>query len=322
MSGTPGTLSVNKRTGIRPIKPAQDMPVVLDLIEEGFRTELDPQGWKMLDRLRHLYGPGQVGRAIVDLAEGTTGFVWEEDGEIVGNLSIRRALPPSTRGRLIGNVVVRPDFRGRGIGRALMEAALDEARRQGARWVGLEVRADNEVACGLYRRLGFHTVGQTRHLLRPNGIPWPRIGLPKGRWRRSKPTDASIWLHLAQAVYDPSQRWVLEVRPDLYTFGSWGRSIALWLSKKQEQAWLCGETAAVHVAVERRYRFHVWEVLLHPRVAGEQAAWVVDRCVRSVHRWPPWPVVLIVADMPPLVEAMYAVGFRLHRTLQQMILEL
>lgn len=311
-----------RKSGVRPIKPAQDMPVVLNLIEEGFRAELDPQGWKMLDRLRRLYGVGQVGRAVVDLAGESVGFVWEEDGEIVGNLSLRRALPTSTKGRLIGNVVVRPDYRGRGIGRALMEAALDEARRQGAHWVGLEVRADNEVACGLYRKLGFRTVGQTQHLLRPEGTPWPKVGPPRGGWRRSRPTDASKWLHLAQAVYGPQQRLVLEIRPDLYAFGGLSRSITLWLSGKQEQAWLYGDTAAVHTEVERRYHFHIWDVLLHPVVAADQVSLVIDRCVHSARHWPTWPVVLIVADMPPLVEAMCAIGFRVHRTLQQMMLEL
>lgn len=54
----------------------------------------------------------------------------------------------------ISTVAVRPECRGRGVGRALMEHALERARRLGRREVLLEVLADNEAAVHLYRSLG------------------------------------------------------------------------------------------------------------------------------------------------------------------------
>lgn len=54
------------------------------------------------------------------------------------------------------SVAVDPGFRGHGLGRRLVEAALDLARHRGAGILRLEVRVDNMSAIALYRGLGFH----------------------------------------------------------------------------------------------------------------------------------------------------------------------
>jgi ribosomal-protein-alanine N-acetyltransferase len=61
----------------------------------------------------------------------------------------------------INNVAIRPQFRGQGIGTALLRHVLADARRFGARRATLEVRASNEAARRLYQRLGFY-VAATR----------------------------------------------------------------------------------------------------------------------------------------------------------------
>jgi ribosomal-protein-alanine N-acetyltransferase len=63
----------------------------------------------------------------------------------------------------INNVAVLPQYRGRGMGSAVLRHVLDEARRLGAARATLEVRASNEGARRLYERLGFHVGG-----VRPN----------------------------------------------------------------------------------------------------------------------------------------------------------
>lgn len=55
----------------------------------------------------------------------------------------------------IEDVVVDGAARGRGVGEALNRAALDEARRRGARTVDLTSRPSREAANRLYRRIGF-----------------------------------------------------------------------------------------------------------------------------------------------------------------------
>ena len=58
-------------------------------------------------------------------------------------------------------IAVHPDYRGRGIGAALMARFIEEARQRGAERLFLEMREGNP-AESLYRRCGFTTVGRRR----------------------------------------------------------------------------------------------------------------------------------------------------------------
>ena len=60
----------------------------------------------------------------------------------------------------INNVAIRPELRGLGYGRALVEAALAHGRAAGAATATLEVRRSNTTAQALYARLGFTQVGE------------------------------------------------------------------------------------------------------------------------------------------------------------------
>ncbi|MCI0361573.1 MAG: GNAT family N-acetyltransferase [Planctomycetaceae bacterium] len=57
----------------------------------------------------------------------------------------------------VHDLAVAPRFRGRGIGKALLDAVADDARALGCCKVTLEVRADNAKAIELYRRAGFES---------------------------------------------------------------------------------------------------------------------------------------------------------------------
>ncbi|WP_342747788.1 N-acetyltransferase [Halomonas denitrificans] len=69
-----------------------------------------------------------------------------------GTLLFRRG---SRRARLY-SFCVHPEARGSGLGRRLLESLEARARAREAEVLGLEVRADNDVAMGLYRRMGFY----------------------------------------------------------------------------------------------------------------------------------------------------------------------
>lgn len=303
------------------------MPAVLDLVEMGFGDELDPKGWKMLRQMRQIYQPSGLARAVYGSVTETDGFVCDKDGEIVGNLSLRYAHPRSSRGRLVGNVVVHPDHRGFGIGRALLEHAIEAARREQATWIGLEVRADNEVACQLYQHLGFHEVGTTEHMLRPEGSNWPEQPKPDRSWRRSRPQDSTRWNQLATRIHSHDQRLILEIRKDLYAFGGVERWLDRLFGRQLEIAWAHPGheheiDLAAHIQTDRKNRFHIWDVLMQPGLGASGAQELVAQCVVATRRFPPWPVVAIVADQRQLVDRLTAVGFRPHRTLQQMICRL
>jgi ribosomal-protein-alanine N-acetyltransferase len=66
----------------------------------------------------------------------------------------------------VNNVASHRDYRRIGVGRSLMESAIDETRFRGGAEVVLEVRASNEAAQILYRELGFSFVGRRRDYYR------------------------------------------------------------------------------------------------------------------------------------------------------------
>ncbi len=301
------------------------MPAILDLVEIGFGDELDPQGWKMLNQMRRIYQPNPLARAIYGTLADTDGFVCPSGSALVGNLSLRHAYPRSTHGRLIGNVVVHPDHRGQGIGRALVEHAIQAAREEQATWVGLEVRADNEIASRLYDQLGFRVVGATVHMLRPKGLTWPNLGAPTQGWRRFTSPDSNRWKELAARIHGHDQQLVLETRREPFSLSSFEGWLDRVLARQVEDARVYpGQSneidLAVHTMADRKHRFHVWDILMSPDLEAKGAREVIAQCIAMVRRFPPWPVVAIVADQHLLVEQLRAVGFEIHRTLEQMIL--
>jgi GNAT superfamily N-acetyltransferase len=320
------SIPINTDIHIRRLDPVHDMPEVLNLIELGFQTELDPQGWKMLKQMRQVYKSGKVAQSLYGPTTDTTGFVWEQDGHIVGNLSLRHASPRGSHGRLVGNVVVHPEYQGQGIGRALMEKAIASARDQGASWVGLEVRANNAVAHKLYEHLGFRVTGTTEHLIRPSGLRWPDSAPPDRKWRRATSGHSEDWKRLATLNFTNHQRLILEIRESIYEYGGLERRLNLWFSRKHEKAWIHDDGTgsvdlAAHIEVEKRYRFHTWDMLMDPDSGPPAARELVTRCLAGTRGFPAWPVIAIVPDHDVLVAALRHVGFQPHRALQQMILE-
>ncbi len=62
----------------------------------------------------------------------------------------------------LANVAISSEWRGRGLGRHLVERVIAAARARGITKIFLEVRASNERAAGIYRQLGFVEVGVRR----------------------------------------------------------------------------------------------------------------------------------------------------------------
>ena len=60
------------------------------------------------------------------------------------------------------NIAVHPNFRGRGVGEALVKETIRRAGRAGSEWIHLEVRVGNEQAQTLYRKCGFAFVGMRK----------------------------------------------------------------------------------------------------------------------------------------------------------------
>ena len=100
--------------------------------------------------------PGRDGLGVIVGSPDSTLFVARVDGRIVGSLTLATYMLPTGLKAWIEDVVVDGEARGHGVGEALNRAALDEARRRGAKEVDLTSRPSREDANRLYRRLGFH----------------------------------------------------------------------------------------------------------------------------------------------------------------------
>jgi len=100
-------------------------------------------------------------KRLADPPEGLYSLVASVDGEVVGTLGLP-IFPDRPRRRHVGQIgmAVRDDWHGKGVGTALMEAAIDLADN----WLNLArleltVFVDNAPAIALYRKLGFTTEG-------------------------------------------------------------------------------------------------------------------------------------------------------------------
>ena len=96
---------------------------------------------------------------LVELVENddTVLFLAVVNGRIMGSLTLAFYRIPTGLKAWIEDVVVDDAVRGRGLGEALNDAALNEARLRGAKDVSLTSRPAKEAANRLYKRIGFES---------------------------------------------------------------------------------------------------------------------------------------------------------------------
>lgn len=106
--------------------------------------------------------PGEV-RAWLDgaLAEGRVVAAYDRVGRLVGSGGWARHRYPVLAGNAeIRKVMVAPDARGRGLGRAVAHALVQDAAAAGVEVLTLDCRGNNHAALALYAGLGFTVTGR------------------------------------------------------------------------------------------------------------------------------------------------------------------
>ena len=112
-------------------------------------------GWRSIgDERRYLRAVRRFPHAAV--------LVADDEGRIVGRLSIARDEHPASKHVADLGLMVAASHRRRGIGRALLDAAVDWAREAGVRKLELHVFPHNEPAIRLYEEFGFEREGYRR----------------------------------------------------------------------------------------------------------------------------------------------------------------
>lgn len=221
---------------LRPFDPSRDLRQVADLVELCFADTLDQEGHSYLRRMRAAANnPVYLRWSGIFSGSGALppyGFVWEEDNQVIGNLTL---IPyPSLRRNyyLIANVAVHPIYRRHGIARSLTEAAINYARKRGAQAAWLHVRPDNHAARQLYLSLGFRERGSrtTWHtqseavgekLTQPHFTPvlGNSMGVKILPRRAADWQTQRLWL---KQVYPSHIAWQLPLRMQSLRPGVWG----------------------------------------------------------------------------------------------------
>jgi len=133
---------------------------------------------RLFDHYRVHYGwPAAAGNAAVWLGQQLglgrlMAWTVSVDGALAGIVTVAPMPASLALGTawLVRDLFVAPDFRRRGLARALLEHVINEASAAGAIRVSLQTEVDNAPALALYRSLGFEHVGGLRLLsltLRP-----------------------------------------------------------------------------------------------------------------------------------------------------------
>lgn len=84
-----------------------------------------------------------------------TYFVIEYEGKVAGYCGLWVIIDDGQ----ITNIAISPSYRRKKLGETLLKSILNEAKKQGAKTVTLEVRVSNETAQSLYKKLNFKPIG-------------------------------------------------------------------------------------------------------------------------------------------------------------------
>ncbi|MGB9589954.1 MAG: ribosomal protein S18-alanine N-acetyltransferase [candidate division WOR-3 bacterium] len=96
-------------------------------------------------------GPWSRNAFVSELVKAGTRFWVLDDGEIVGYLVAWDMVDYL----YVANIAIREDRRGEGLGKALLQRCIDEARQTGRAAIVLDVRVSNQRARRFYEGLGF-----------------------------------------------------------------------------------------------------------------------------------------------------------------------
>ena len=301
MIAIPAIAQEGPSSGLRPIDLRTDVAPVMSLLRLAFGAALESDSRPLLQPGPSLAQSNRGSLASL-LGRGMpAGFVWEEAGRIVGNVSV---LTTSLPGRyLVANVAVHPNYRRRGIARRLMLQVQQAAQANAGREILLQVDQQNDSAIQLYASLGYEWLGAmttwqvAHHLLQSLAAP---AGLY--RLRRLGSDEWRAAYALDRQVLPADLHWPQPVREDAYKQGLW--------------RWMSNALAAL---TSEWGRAHSLALRVAPAGQGQVErpllAWLIRRVQQAARR----PVRVDHPAGDDLVNSLLQeANFRPHRTLAVM----
>ena len=110
-----------------------------------------PNTEEQIDYRTHMPNTSHAGIVFLFEGDNPAGYCWT--GLVPGDKGVRG---------MIGMIGVVPDYRGKGVSRHILHAGMKHLRSIGLAQIGLEVDGNNDPAVGLYKSVGFKTMGE-RH---------------------------------------------------------------------------------------------------------------------------------------------------------------
>ncbi|MFN8336826.1 MAG: GNAT family N-acetyltransferase [Cyclobacteriaceae bacterium] len=155
---------------IEPATPA-DVAVLNKLVNSAYRGESSRKGWATEADL--IEGTRIDEAAMLDLINdnNTTVLKYVERGEILGCVELRI----EGDSLYLGMLTVNPELQARGIGKILMFAGEDFARKKGCKKVRMTVVSVRDKLIGWYERHGYALTGERK----PFKMPDERFGIPR-----------------------------------------------------------------------------------------------------------------------------------------------
>ncbi len=125
----------------------EDIPTVVEIEKISFTTP-----WSETSFHNEIYNPRSTARCAI-MGQRLAGFVC--------------ASQVADEGHIL-DLAVHPDFRRKGIAKALVQNIIEELRENACRFLYLEVRASNDIARKFYEGIGFRVVGTRKsYYLKP-----------------------------------------------------------------------------------------------------------------------------------------------------------
>ncbi len=305
-------------SGLHLMNPRRHLKEVARLLEETFSDVIDKPDRAPLQEMRWfailarwlgnwVLGPGVYGSSVVS-------FVWLEEGRVIGHAMTHRLDPAGDRWQ-ISNVAVKPAYRNRGIGRALMMATLDYIRSQRGLWAVLQVRENNRPAVHLYEGLGFSPIGgEIRWKLDLNALsvkqPLRYRKLRRVKFQHAHEVEA---LH-KRCLGDTSTWWWQDRRPTLTTknMGYWLRNLIGRAVHQRQGFWYNGHLIAfADIYVDTKYHMGEFSLCVDRAYWGHWEETLLLEILAQIRTWGGRIVYTqTLDDYPPLQTAVQTLGFQ------------
>ncbi len=320
ISATP---SSQAKRGPRPINPSKDIPQVIRLLEMTFGSSLDKNGQTTFAGTQ-ANQPAFLWRLNPIANRLALGYVWEEEGQIIGNVTL---LTTKTTGRyLVVNVAVHPDYRRQGIARNLMKYVKERVYQKKGKQILLQVEKENEAALQLYKNLNYTALDSMTSWY--NAIPRIRVieADEPAFVRKMKRQEWQAAFRLNQISLHPDLNWPELPKADMYQRGVL-RSMNDFINGRRSETWVTTNGNKQLTGLSNIFsewgRIHWASIRVHPMWRGQLERPLMAHLTQQLKYYPRRNVRIDHPDADELMTTLLKeANFQPRRTLTHMRLDL